>query len=146
MTRRKSSDEPATEAANPAVPAEQRTESQPALDVNSTEPAQQGKSTWASHFGSWADYEAGVKLIEDRENRRLTIKFDEKPSEAVRGLMKNPERGFRFDPDDQVWYKRLNHAKPGQSRREAEELAFDAANMIRQEKGLQTKKAFSLGM
>ena len=42
------------------------------------------KSAWLARFPTWTDAEAGVHLIEDRQNRRMTIKFDEKPSEAVR--------------------------------------------------------------
>ena len=104
------------------------------------------KNTWLARFGSWSDYEAGVHLIEDRQNRRMTIKFDEKPSEAVRALMKGEQHGFRFDGEDEVWYKKISQAKPRQSRQEAEELAFQTANMIREEKGLEPKKTFALGM
>jgi hypothetical protein len=61
------------------------------------------KSKWVTRFGSWSDYEAGVHLIEDRQNRLMTIKFDEKPSEAVRKLLKE-QHGYRFEPEDQLWY------------------------------------------
>ena len=76
----------------------------------------------------------------------MTIKFDEKPSEQVRALMKGEPYGFRFDGEDEVWYKKISQAKSRQSHQEAEELAFKAANIIRQEKGLEPKKAFALGM
>ena len=76
----------------------------------------------------------------------MTIKFDKKPSEEVRALMKGEQHGYRFDGEDEVWYKKISPAKPRQSRQEAEDLAFQAANIIRAEKGLEPKKAFSLGM
>ena len=60
--------------------------------------------------------------------------------------MKGEQYGYRFDGEDEVWYKKISQAKPRQSRQEAEELAFQAANMIREEKGLEPKKAFALGM
>ena len=102
-------------------------------------------SKWATRFSSWADHEAGVHLTEDRQNRRMTITFDEKPAEAVRKLLKQ-DYGYRFDGEDQLWYKRINPAKARQARDEAEEVAFKAATLIREEKGMEPKKAFSLGM
>jgi hypothetical protein len=75
----------------------------------------------------------------------MTIKFDEKSSEALRKLLKE-KHGYRFEPEDQLWYKRINQAKPRQSRQEAEELAFQAANVIRQEKGLEPKQAYGQGL
>ena len=60
--------------------------------------------------------------------------------------MKSPAFGYRFDDEDLLWYKKISQAKPRQSRQEAEDLAFQVANMIREEKGLEPKKAFALGM
>ena len=57
--------------------------------------------------------------------------------------MKGEQYGYRFDGEDEVWYKKISQAKPRQSRQEAEDLAFQAANMIREEKGLEPKKAFA---
>ena len=98
------------------------------------------KSKWVQRFGIFGDYEAGVRLIEDRQNRRMTIKFETKPSEPIRAVMKNPERGWRFDDEDEVWYKRINPAKSRQSREEAEELVYEVADMLRKEKGLPPKQ------
>jgi hypothetical protein len=52
----------------------------------------------------------------------------------------------RVTKSSQQKYKRINQAKQRQSREEAEALAFKAANMIREKKGLEQKEAFSLGM
>ena len=43
----------------------------------------------------------------------MTIRFDEKPSEAVRKLVKE-EHSYRFDGEDKVWYKRINPAQARQ--------------------------------
>jgi hypothetical protein len=101
------------------------------------------KSTWQSRFGIYGDYGAGVRLIEDRQNRRMTIQFEEKPSKAVHALLKGDKHGFRFDSGDQVWYKRIDQAKPRQSREEAEVLAQTVAQMVHAEKGLPPLQASS---
>jgi hypothetical protein len=106
----------------------------------------QPKSKWVTRFGSYGDYQAGVRLIEDRKNRRMTIQFEEKPSDAVRAVLKSEEYGYRYDSEDQLWYKAINPAKPRQSREEADELVQKLANMIRQEKGLEPKEAYSRGV
>ena len=145
MARRKPNeqgDEPVNPGEQQAAPAEGQAAG--AGDAPDAAPAR--KSTWLARFPSWTDPESGVHLTEDRQNRRMTIKFDEKPSEEVRALMKGEQYGFRFDGEDEVWYKKISPAKPRQSRQEAEDLAFQAANLIREEKGLEPKKAFALGM
>jgi hypothetical protein len=76
----------------------------------------------------------------------MAIKFDEKPSQDVRTLIKGDQYGFRFDCEDKVWYKKISKAKLRQSRQEAEDLAAQAANMISNEKGLEPNNAFTLGM
>jgi len=101
---------------------------------------------WVTQFGSWGDYEAGVRLVEDRQNRRMVITFEEKPSEPVRTLMKSEQYGYRFDPQDKDWYKPINPAKPRQAREEAEDLVLQVTNLIRQEKGLEPRKSFSIAM
>jgi len=60
--------------------------------------------------------------------------------------MKSERYGYRFDSEDQVWYKKINPAKARQARNEADQLGFTVANMIRHEKGLEQKTAFNLGM
>jgi hypothetical protein len=102
-------------------------------------------SKWVSRFGSFGDYQAGVRLIEDRQNRRMTIQFQDKPSDAVRALLKSKEHGFRYDPNDKLWYKPIDQAKHIQSRQEADELVYKVANMLRAEKGLE-QKDYGVGM
>ena len=141
MPRRKSTDAAVAVADDPteanAANDTGAGDAQPSDDPNAS------KSKWVPRFGSHGDYEAGVHLIEDRENKRMLIKFDEKPSEPVRALMKSPDYGYRFDGEEQVWYKFINEARPRQSRREADELFLKVANMIRQEKGLEPRTAIS---
>jgi hypothetical protein len=134
MAKRKIADttgEPA-EAAEPTAPEAGREEQ---ADAG---PPDVAKSKWLPRFEGYTDPEAGVRLIEDRENRRMTIKFDAKPSKAVLDVMKQ-ESGYRFDGEDELWYKFINPAKPRQTRAEAEEVVVKVANMVRQDKGLPEK-------
>jgi hypothetical protein len=142
------------DAAKPASPATQPADAVPPAEPRqdaSAEPAaadgagEAPRSKWLPRFNSWDDQEAGVYLTEDRQNRRMTVRFAEKPPEAVRQLMKE-EYGYRFDSEDPLWYKPINPAKARQCRAEAEELAFKSANLIRQDKGMEPKAAFLLGM
>ena len=101
MARRKPNeqgDEPVNPGEQQAAPAEGQAAG--AGDAPDAAPAR--KSTWLARFPSWTDPESGVHLTEDRQNRRMTIKFDEKPSEEVRALMKGEQYGFRFDGEDEV--------------------------------------------
>jgi len=148
MTRRKTAvnAESAQDPENPVQPQEQQADVPASGDPASTAAPEAGKTKWNSRIGGgWGDFEAGVRLNEDHRNRRMTIKFDEKPSEEVRKLMKD-EYGYRFDGENQLWYKRINPATARQAREEAEELAFQVANLIRHEKGLEQKESFSIGM
>ncbi len=110
-----------------------------------TEGASKKESTFVKRFGEWTDFETNVGLTEDRQNNRMLIRFGEKPSEAVRTLLKQ-EYGYKFDPDDQVWYKRIDKAKPRQTRDEAQELAFKVGDMVREEKGLEPKWSAGRGI
>jgi hypothetical protein len=99
-----------------------------------------------SWFGIWGDDEVGVRLIEDRRNKRMTILFEDKPSEAVRALMRSEPYRYRAGHEEEVWFKQINPHRPRECREEAEELAFKVVNMMREEKGLEPRKAFSLAL
>ena len=150
MARKREAAQPAEQApqGDPTAPAEARQDG-PAEHETPPAAADAGearRSKWLARFNSWGDHEAGVVVIEDRENHRVAIKFDEKPSEAVREVMKKEPYGFRFDPEDKLWYKKFGPARARQARTEADQLGFTVANIIRQEKGLEQKSAFNLGM
>jgi hypothetical protein len=149
MARKRETAQPTAEAsqADSTAPAETRQDAPAGHDAApaAADAGEPHRSKWLARFNSWADHEVGVRLTEDRQNRRMTIRFEEKPGEAVRKLLKE-EYGYRFDGEDAVWHKSINPAKARQSRGEAEELAFKAANLIRQEKGLEQKTAFLIGM
>jgi hypothetical protein len=135
----------AESAQEPGDAAQPEANSPPAGAPGSDEGVEEHKSKWLARFPAWLDADAGVHLIEDRQNRRMTIKFDEKPAAPVREVMK-VEYGYRFDGENQLWYKKMNPATPRQDREEAEQLAFTVANMIREERGLEQKQSFSIGM
>jgi hypothetical protein len=86
-------------------------------------------------FGGNLDVQAGVHLVEDRPNKRMTIQFAEKPSAEVLAVVKSEEFGYRYDTDEKLWYKRINQAKPRKSRAEVDELFFQVVDMLRAEKG-----------
>jgi hypothetical protein len=133
-------------ASLPLPPPEQQSTSGTPPASGAKQPDSQRSSSWISRFDSWGDHDVGVTLIEDREKGRMTIAFAEKPPERVRSFLKTHPNGVRYDEQAKVWYKHVNRANPKQTRRETEELAFEAANMLRQDKGLPLKESFWLGM
>lgn len=87
-------------------------------------------------FGIAGDYEAGVRLFENRRERLMAIKFDQKPGPEV--LTRLKDDGFRWNPRDQVW---VHPIYPDQARRiriDAERTYQDVRQMIRDERGLGT--------
>ncbi len=85
-------------------------------------------------FGIAGDYEAGVRLFENRRERLMVIKFDKKPSPVVLDRMK--DAGFRWNPRDQVWVQPIHPENARRVRIEAERTYQDVRQMIRQERGL----------
>lgn len=103
--------------------AQPQADSPPPNTPGSDEAPGAGTGQWSWRVGGgWGDFEAGVRLNEEHRNRRMTIRFDEKPPEAVRTMMKE-EYGYRFDGENQLWYQRINPPTARQAREEAEELA-----------------------
>jgi hypothetical protein len=144
MARHRTNDAAADTGAS-EQPETSRTETPPAQSAETGETEQGTKTAWAKRFGSWTDNLAGVHLTEDRQNRRMLIQFDEKPSAEVRALLKGEPYGYRFDAEDKAWYKPINPAKPRQVREDADNLFLEVANLIRKEKGLEPHKALSVG-
>ena len=143
MAKRKNNE---AEETAPIEPQDALPANEPAARSESQAEEGPKKSKWLPRFGSFGDYQAGVRLIEDRENRRMTIKFEEKPSDAVRAVLKSEDYGYRFDGEDQVWYKFINPAKQRQTRTEADELVLKVADMLREEKGLPKRMASEMAM
>ncbi len=110
------------------------------------EAGQPRRSKWLDRFDSWGDHEAGVQVIDDRANRRMIVKFDEKPSDPVLQVVKTDPYSYKFDDKELLWHKKYTPATARQARTEADKLGFTVANIIRQEKGLEVKQAFGLGM
>jgi hypothetical protein len=149
MARKRAAEQPAEQAlqGDPVAPVEARQESPPGQDTAPAGDAgEPRRSKWLPRFDSWGDHEAGVTILEDRANRRMVVKFDDKPSKDVRDVMKGEPYSFKFDDQEQLWYKKFTPATARQARTEADQLGFTVANMIRQEKGLEQKPAFGLGM
>jgi hypothetical protein len=91
-------------------------------------------------FGIAADYAAGVKLLESKEDRQVAIKFGEgrpedKPSQAVIDKLK--EAGFRWNPQHKIWAHPVRGDSAMSTRINAEQLFQEVAKMIRHEKGIE---------
>ena len=85
-------------------------------------------------FGIAGDYEAGVRLFENRRERLMVIKFEKKPGGDVLDRMK--DAGFRWNPRDQVWVQPIHPEFARRIRIEAERVYQDVRQMVRQERGL----------
>lgn len=85
-------------------------------------------------FGIAGDNVAGVRLFENRRDRVMAIKFDERPSQAVINIVK--EAGYRWNPTDQVWTHPVIAGSAMSTRIEAERLYQEARQMVRQDKGI----------
>ncbi len=94
----------------------------------------QGRSA-PDPFGIAGDYAAGVRLFENRQDRLMAIKFEEKPSPAV--LDKLKEAGYRWNPRDKVWVYPIREEAARTTRIEAERLYQEVRGLIRQEKGIE---------
>ena len=126
----------------PTKASEKATTSQNTASTPSEPTAEQSattapKSKWLPRFGIFTDVQAGVHLVEDRANKRMTIQFKDKPSDAVRAVIKGEPYLYRYDGEEKLWFKPIKQSTPAASRAEADELAAKVASMIRTEKGLE---------
>ncbi len=102
-----------------------------------------GQKKWVSvpdPFGIAADFVAGVRLFESKQDREMAIQFgngrpEDKPSQAVIDTMK--EAGYRWNPSDRIWTHPVRPGSAMITRIEAERLYQDVRQMIRQEKGIE---------
>lgn len=97
---------------------------------------QRGRSIASDPFGIAGDYVAGVRLFENRQDRLMAIKFEEKPGPAVLDALK--DAGYRWNPRDKVWVYPIREEAARTTRIEAERLYQEVRGMIRQEKGLES--------
>lgn len=97
---------------------------------------QRGRGIAPDPFGIAGDYVAGVRLFENRNDRLMAIKFEDKPSPEV--LDKLKESGFRWNPRDKVWVHPIYADSARTIRIEAERLYQEVRGMIRQEKGIES--------
>jgi hypothetical protein len=102
-----------------------------------------GQKKWVTApdpFGIAADYLAGVRLFESKQDRQMAIKFGEgrpedKPSPAV--IAKLKEAAYRWNPSDRIWARPVTPESAMRTRIEAEWLYQEIRQMIRQEKGIE---------
>jgi hypothetical protein len=147
MPRKRTPDEPTTETENqpaaemPAGAATATAEPQPAEIPEQTQSfverlqQQRGRGIASDPFGIAGDYVAGVRLFENRKERLMAIKFEDKPSPEV--LDKLKDAGYRWNPRDKVWVHPIREETARATRIEAERLYQEVRGMIRQEKGIE---------
>jgi hypothetical protein len=61
-------------------------------------PWQRRKGSWYS--GNIGRHQPDVRLIDVRQNRRVTFNFEQKPSDAVRAVLQGDEHEYHFDGAD----------------------------------------------
>ncbi len=87
-----------------------------------------------------SDTLAGVTLAEDRQLRRMQLKFDEKPSEDVRLALK--DAGFRWSSPNASWEVKIDREQSWTARAAADKIFKQVTEMIRQERGLTAEVAY----
>lgn len=80
------------------------------------------------------DVAAGVRLLEDRRFKQVQLKFADKPSAAVREMVR--EAGYRWREEEQAWTKQIDPEKGWQTRADADDLFERVTAAIRAEKGI----------
>lgn len=144
MARKRTPDQPTTDTeSQPATEATTATVEAPPAEVPEQTQSfverlqqQRGRSITPDPFGIAGDYVAGVRLFENRKDRLMAIKFEDKPSLAV--LDKLKVAGYRWNPRDKVWVYPIREETARTTRIEAERLYQEVRGMIRQEKGIES--------
>ncbi|MBP3954370.1 hypothetical protein J8F10_03540 [Gemmata sp. G18] len=80
------------------------------------------------------DYVVGVRVFEHHDPYLSIIKFDEKPSDAVRGKMR--EAGFTFRSENREWTRPINFETRVQDRVHADRVFEEVCQMTRKERGI----------
>lgn len=92
------------------------------------------RPTLPNPFQSKRDYAAGVTLQEDRAYRQIQLKFDDKPSDPVRAVLR--AAGFTWHRERQVWQAGIEREAPWKARNTAEKVFEQVTAMIREERGI----------
>ena len=84
-------------------------------------------------FAIKSDFPTGVTLREDKRYRQVQLQFVDKPSDAVRMIVR--EAGFSWQPTDRVWVKPIDREAGWKSRLDAERLFQEVVEQIAHEQG-----------
>ena len=142
MPRKRTPDQPTTETETTTSTAV----AEPEPDQNSEQTLsfvervgeRNNRNTTPDPFNIASDIAAGVRLFENRQDRLMVIKFDEKPIRDVIEKMK--DSGFRWNPRDKVWVHPIRSESARTTRIEAERLYQEVRQMIRQDKGIEADR------
>jgi len=121
----------AEDLANSCVPPSQPSDELPARSGDD-EDASKIKTPNPYPFRS--DRQTGVVLQEDRQLRKMQLKFDTKPSDEVRQALR--EAGFRWKAQNQAWEISVDREQSWPARATADTLFQQVTGMIRQELGV----------
>ena len=145
MSRKRTPDQESTETTTPPESATAVAEppAPETTDEGQTFADRVGQKKWQpapDPFGIAADYVAGVRLFESKQDRQMAIMFGEgrpedKPSQAVIDRMK--QAGYRWNPSDRIWAHPVRAESAKSTRIEADRLYQEVCKMIRQEKGIE---------
>jgi hypothetical protein len=80
-----------------------------------------------------SDAVTGVALREDKRFRQAQLQFRDKPSDAVRMIVR--EAGFTWQPTDRVWVKPIDREAGWKTRVDAERLFKEVVEEIAHEQG-----------
>lgn len=136
MARKRTPDQESTETSTTV------TDTPPAAETAEPSPGfadKVGQKKWVSPPDPYligVDTVAGVRFYEDRQDRQMAIKFENKPSQPV--IDKMHEEGWNWKPADKIWARPVWADSAMSTRIEAERLYQDVCKMIRQEKGIET--------
>jgi hypothetical protein len=78
---------------------------------------------------------AGAKLLEHHDPYLSIIRFEEKPSDAVREKLR--DGGFKWVGENKEWVRPINFDTRGQDRIHADRVFGDVTKMTREERGIQ---------
>jgi hypothetical protein len=134
MSRKRTPDQESPETTTTAAADPPAAEAKPEGKSFADRVGQRKRVPTPDPFPIVTDAVAGVKLFEDKRERLMVIKFDEKPPQAVIDMLN--EGGYRWNRIERVWAHPVTDDSAMRTRIEAEWLYQEIRQMIRQEKGI----------
>ena len=135
MSRKRSPDQESPDTTTTAAADPPAAEAKPEGKSFADRVGQRKRVPTPDPFPIVTDAVAGVKLFEDKRDRLMAIKFDDKPSQAAIDMLK--EGGYRWNSKERVWTHPVEPDSANTTRIEAEWLYQEIRHIIRQVKGIE---------